>query len=161
MSTGLNLNGAVASLTEGITPRLGIRADLGYSRTANVLGTTHHADVLDYLVGPVFYPRRDRHLVTFAHGLFGGARVTGIVPINGVPTKGYVYDFAWAFGGGYEYWFTDAMAMRVSVDALHTSYFNAAGAVQGRYDIRPAVGLVYYFGAQRRRGIAPGRTNPE
>ena len=161
LSTGLNLNGAVASLTEGITPRLGIRADLGYSRTANVLGTTHHTDVLDYLVGPVFYPRRDRHLVTFAHGLFGGARVTGIVPINGVPTKGYVYDFAWAFGGGYEYWFTDAMAMRVSVDALHTSYFNAAGAVQGRYDIRPAVGLVYYFGAQRRRGIAPGRTNPE
>src|SRR5207247_775970 len=60
LSTGLNLNGAVASLTEGITPRLGIRADLGYSRTANVLGTTHHADVLDYLVGPVFYPRRDQ-----------------------------------------------------------------------------------------------------
>jgi len=161
LSTTLNLNGMVANVTEGITPRLGIRADVGYLRAANVLGTTHHADVLDYLVGPVFYPRRNRHLVTFAHGLFGGARVTGIAPLGGRLTKGYVYSFSWAFGGGYEYWFTDSMAMRVSMDALHTSYFNASGGVQGRYDFRPVVGVVYYFGAQKRRGIAPGRTNPQ
>jgi len=36
------------------------------------------------------------------------------------------------------------------VDALHTSYFNASGAIQGRYDIRPVVGVVYYFGARKR-----------
>lgn len=150
LSTTLNLNGVVANITEGITPRLGIKADVGYLRAANVLGTGRHADVLDYLVGPVFYPKRDRHLVTFAHGLFGGARVTGIAPIGGVLRQGYVYDFSWAFGGGYEYWFTDSMAMRASVDALHTSYFNASGAIQGRYDIRPVVGVVYYFGARKR-----------
>src|SRR5437660_12412150 len=90
LSTGLNLNGVVANITEGITPRLGIKADVGYLRAANVLGTGRHADVLDYLVGPVFYPKRDRHLVTFAHGLFGGARVTGIALIGGVLRQGYV-----------------------------------------------------------------------
>jgi len=150
LSTTLNLNGVVANITEGITPRLGIKADVGYLRAANVLGTGRHADVLDYLVGPVFYPKRDRHLVTFAHGLFGGARVTGIAPIGGVLRQGYVYDFSWAFGGGYEYWFTDSMAMRASVDALHTSFFNASGGIQGRYDLRPVVGFVYYFGARKR-----------
>jgi len=150
LSNSLNLNGVVANITEGITPRLGIKADVGYLRAANVLGTGHHADVLDYLVGPVFYPRRDRHLVTFAHGLFGGARVTGVAPIGGVLRQGYADYYAWAFGGGYEYWFTDSMAMRASMDALHTSYFNASGTIQGRYDLRPVVGIVYYLGARRR-----------
>ena len=150
LSTSLNLNGVVANITEGITPRLGIKADVGYLRAANVLGTGHHADVLDYLVGPVFYPRRDLHLVTFAHALLGGARVTGVAPIGGVLRQGYAYDFSWAFGGGYEYWFTDSAAIRASVDALHTSFFNAAGGIQGRYDLRPVVGVVYYFGARKR-----------
>jgi len=149
-STSLNLNGVVANITEGITPRLGIKADVGYLRAANVLGSGHHADVLDYLVGPVFYPRRDRHLVTFAHALFGGARVTGVAPIGGVLRQGYAYDFSWAFGGGYEYWFSNSTALRVGIDALHTSFFNASGTIQGRYDIRPVFGVVRYFERRKR-----------
>jgi len=150
LSAGIGLNGVDASLTEGITPRFSVKADLGYMSAPNVLGTGHHSDVLSYLVGPVFYPRKDRRLVTYVHGLFGGARVTGAVPLGGGFGKGYVYDFSWAFGGGYEYWFSNSTALRVSVDALHTSFFNASGTIQGRYDLRPVLGVVHYFGGRKR-----------
>src|SRR2546430_266203 len=129
LSAGIGLNGVDASLTEGITPRFSVKADLGYMSAPNVLGTGHHSDVLSYLVGPVFYPRKDRRLVTYVHGLFGGARVTGAVPLGGGFGKGYVYDFSWAFGGGYEYWFSNSTAPRVSVDALPTSFFHAPGKI--------------------------------
>src|ERR1700687_3746030 len=51
----VGLKDADASFTLG-TSRLGIRADLGYARAANVHGTGRHSDVLSYLAGPVFYP---------------------------------------------------------------------------------------------------------
>ena len=150
LSVGIGLNGVDASLTEGITPRFSVRADLGYMYAPNVGGTGYHCDVLSYLVGPVFYPRRDRRLVTYVHGLLGGARVRGPVPLGGGFGKGYVYDFSWAFGGGYEYWFSNSTALRIGVDALRTSFFNASGTIQGRYDLRPILGVVHYFGGRRR-----------
>jgi hypothetical protein len=51
----VGLNGADASFTLG-TSRLGIRADLGYARAANVHGTGRHSDVLNYLAGPFSIP---------------------------------------------------------------------------------------------------------
>jgi opacity protein-like surface antigen len=149
-STGIGLSGVDASLTEGITPRFSLRTDLGYLRASNVFGTGYHNDVLSYLVGPVFYPRRDRRLVTCVYGLAGGARVTGVFPRGAQYGRGFVNNFSWAFGGGYEYWLSESMALRVSVDALHTSFFNASGVIQGRYDLRPVAGVVYYFGGRKR-----------
>lgn len=150
LSAGMGFDGVDGSLTEGITPRFSVRAECGYMRAPNVIGTGYHSDVLSYLVGPVFYPRRDRRLVTYVHGLFGGAKVTGAVPFGGGLGKGYVYDFSWAFGGGYEYWVSNSTAVRVSIDALHTSFFNASGTIQGRYDLRPVLGVVRYFGGRKR-----------
>jgi hypothetical protein len=57
----VGLNGADASFTLG-TSRLGIRADLGYARSANVHGTGRHSDLFSYLAGAVFYPARHRNL---------------------------------------------------------------------------------------------------
>ena len=149
LSAGVGFDGVDASLTEAITPRFSVREDCSYLRAPR-LGTRYHSDVLSYLVGPVFYPRRDRRLVTYVHGLLGGAKVTGAVPFGGGIGKGYVYDFSWAFGGGYEYWFSNSTALRVGIDAVHTSFFNASGTIQGRYDLRPVLGVVHYFGGRKR-----------
>ena len=78
----VGLNGADASFTLG-TSRLGIRADLGYARAANVHGTGRHSDLLSYLAGSVFYPSRHRNFNTYIHALVGAARVSGPVPRNG------------------------------------------------------------------------------
>ena len=75
-SNRVRLKGEDASFTFGAS-RLAIRADLGYARTANTLGTPSHSGVLSYLAGPVFYPMVQRKLDTYVHALFGGARVSG------------------------------------------------------------------------------------
>ena len=150
LSAGIGFHGVDASLTEAITPRFSVREDCGYLRAPNAVGSGYHSDVLSYLVGPVFYPRRDPRLVTYVHVLLGGAKITGSVPFGGGVAKGYVYDFSWAFGGGYEYWFSNSTALRVGIDAVHTSFFNASGTIQGRYDIRPVLGVVRYFERRKR-----------
>jgi len=78
----VGLNGGDTSFTLG-TSRLGIRADWGYARAANVHGTGRHSDLLSYLAGPVFYPSRHRNFNTYIHALVGAARVSGPVPRNG------------------------------------------------------------------------------
>src|SRR5438309_144036 len=65
-STRIWLNGADVSATADFSRHVGVRADLGYVRASNVLGSGNHADVLSYLGGPVLYPTRRRHLVTYA-----------------------------------------------------------------------------------------------
>jgi hypothetical protein len=56
-SNRVGLNGADASFTMGINPRLAIRGDLGYARAADVLGSGRHSDVFSYMAGPVLYMR--------------------------------------------------------------------------------------------------------
>jgi hypothetical protein len=53
----VGLKGADASFTLG-TSRLGIRADLGYARAANVHGTGRHSDVFSYLSRSRFLSRK-------------------------------------------------------------------------------------------------------
>jgi hypothetical protein len=47
----VGLNGANATISIPVHSHLAIRADLGYARAANVLGTGRHSDVLTYLAG--------------------------------------------------------------------------------------------------------------
>jgi len=145
------MNGVGASITGALSPRHGVTVDLSYMRASNVFGTGRHGDVLSYLGGPVFYTTRRRELVTYVHGLFGGAKVSGVIPLNtGVFATGYVHHVAWAFGGGIEHWFSDSMAVRVSADAIHTSFYDSSLAIRGQYDLRTMWSVAYYLGRQKR-----------
>jgi len=150
----VGLNGADATISIPVHSHLAIRADLGYARAANVLGSGRHSDVLTYLAGPVFYPTARRHFNTYVQALMGGARVTGPILLNGggfVPGA-WVNKFSWALGGGAEYWVTDSMAVRTGVDYLRTAYFDSAQTIRGQNNLRSTVTVAYYFGRRSRRG---------
>jgi len=147
----MGLKGADASFTIRYS-RLGIRADLGYARAANVLGTGRHSDVLCYLVGPVFYPTRHRSFDTYIHALVGGARVSGPVRVNGggILLGAWATGYAWAVGGGVDYWFSDSLAVRTGADYLRTAYYDPTLAVRGQNNIRTTATVVYFFGKRSR-----------
>src|SRR5437879_878965 len=139
--TRTHLNGADLSLSADFLPRIGIKFDLGYARASNLLGPGFHTDVLSYLAGPVFYPTRHHHLVTYAQALIGGARVNG----DGM----WVNDLSWAVGGGAEFRFSGSMGIRTGVDYLRTAYFDASWVIRGQNNLRTTAGIVYFFGRKR------------
>jgi hypothetical protein len=144
------LNGANAGITEDFSDRQGVMLDFGYLRTSNVFGTGHRNDVLSYMAGPVWYLKRRPKLVVNVHVPVGGARVRGVFPLSGGGfARGYVHHFAWAFGGGIEHWLSPSMALRVSADAVHTSFYNSSVRIHGQYDLRTTASLLYYFGKGR------------
>jgi opacity protein-like surface antigen len=146
LSNRLNLSGVNATATADFSPRIGISVDSSYVRAANILDTGRHADVLSYLAGPVFYPTRAAKLTTYVHGLFGGARVTGVIPESGGEYQlGYVNKFSWAVGGGVEYQISPSFALRTGGDYQHISFFNSAMEVEGQSGFRAACSLVYAF----------------
>lgn len=148
----IGLNGVTAGFTEDFPGRHGLMLEISYLRAPNVFGTGHSNDVLTYLTGPVFYPSRRREIVTSVHVLAGGARVRGIVPLGtGGFALAHVHNIAWAFGAGVEHWFSDSMALRVSVDAMHTSFFNSSEVIHGQFDLRTTGSLLYYFGKHKRK----------
>jgi hypothetical protein len=151
-SNRIGLNGADTSFTIGLYSRVAIRADLGYARAANVLGSARHSDVFSYLAGPVFYPTTHYHLDTYIHVLMGGARVTGPILLNGggFLSGGWVNKFAWAIGGGAEYWVSDSMAIRSSVEYLRTAYFDSSLAIRGQNNIKTTASVVYFLGKRSR-----------
>jgi opacity protein-like surface antigen len=150
-SNRMSLKGADAAFTIRYS-RLGIRADLGYVRAGNVLGTGRRSDVLSYLVGPVFYPTRHRNLDIYIDALMGGARVSGPVRLNsgGILLGGWATGYAWAVGGGVDYWFSDSLAIRTGADYLRTAYYDPSLAVRGQSNIRTTATLVYFFGKRSR-----------
>ena len=151
-SNRTGLSGAAASFTIGLKSRLGISADLGYSRADNVLGTGSHSDVLSYLAGPVFYPTTQHHVRTYIHVLLGGARVSGPIPVTGGFIVGsWKTGLAWAVGGGIDYHLSDSIALRTGVDYLRTTYYDSSLTIQGQNNIRATVALVYSFGMQSRK----------
>lgn len=142
----VNLSGVNSTITADILPRIGITADFGYARAANLLDTGHHVDALTYLAGPVFYPLRAGRLTTFVHGLIGGARVTGVVPTSdGTDLLGYANRVSWAMGGGARYQITPSVAFQISSDYLRTGYVNSNAAIRGQNNIRAVFGVVYSF----------------
>jgi hypothetical protein len=150
-SDRIGLNGVDASLTADFFPRIGIKADFGYVRASDVLGSGRHSDVLSYLAGPVFYPTRGR-LTTYLQGLVGGARVTGAIPFNQNQfLVGFINRPAWAAGGGVEYALSPSFAFRAGIDYLHASYADSSATVKGQRGIRTVAGIVYYPGSRRKR----------
>lgn len=146
-SNRLGLRGADASFTIGFS-RLGITADVGYARASNVLGTGRHSAVLTYLAGPVFHHPVRRNFDTYIHVLVGGAKVSGPILTNDgtILLGGWTTGYAWAVGGGVEYWATDSIAVRSGADYLRTSFYDSSLVVRGQSNLRTTAAVVYYFG---------------
>lgn len=152
-NTKILFKGINASITGQSSDRFGATFETSYLRASNVFGTGQSNSVLTFLGGPVFYTYRRGGFVTSVHVLGGASRVAGVVvltPSTGGFLKGKVDDFAWAFGTSLEKWFTESLAARVNIDALHTSFYNSSVKIQGEYDLRVTWGLIYYFGGRRR-----------
>jgi opacity protein-like surface antigen len=153
-SKSLGLRGADADFTIGFS-RLGITADLGYARASNVLGTGRHSAVLSYLAGPVFHHTVYRSFDSYVHVLVGGAKVSGPILTNGglILLGGWTTGYAWAVGGGVEYWATESMAIRTGADYLRTPFYDSSLVVHGQSNLRTTATIVYYFGkpSSRRR----------
>jgi hypothetical protein len=146
------LNGFNLSISADSGRRIGAKLDLGYARAPSVFNSGHRMDMLSYLVGPVFSISNHHSLSTYAELLAGGARVAGPVSSgNGALITGYAHYPAWAFGGGAEYALSPAFGFRVSLDYLHTHFFNSSGAVRGQNDLRVVNSFVYYVGESLRR----------
>jgi opacity protein-like surface antigen len=151
-SNRLGFNGLDVSATIGLFPRFSIRGDLGYGLAPNALGTPSHSGVLTYLAGPVFYPTTQRKIDTYVQALFGGARVSGPIPVNGgIFIGGYATGFAWAVGGGIDYRVTNSIALRTGVDYVRTTYFDPTLAMQGQNNFRATAAVVYLFGTRQRK----------
>jgi opacity protein-like surface antigen len=153
-SKRLGLQGADASFTVNFS-RLGITADVGYARASNVLDTERHSAVLSYLAGPVLHHTLHRSFESYVHVLAGGAKVSGPILTNGGPILlgGWTTSYAWAVGGGVEYWATDSMAIRTGVDYLRTAFYDSSLVVRGQSNLRTTAAVVCYFGkpSPRRR----------
>ena len=151
-STRLGLRGADASFTIGFS-RLGITADVGYARASNVLGTGRHSAVFSYLAGPVFHHTFHRSFDSYVHVLVGGAKVSGpILTSDGtILLGGWTTSYAWAVGGGVEYWVTDSMAIRTGADYLRTAFYDSSLVVRGQSNLRTTASVVYYFGRRPHR----------
>jgi hypothetical protein len=141
------LNGMNVSVSADSGKRFGAKFDLGYGRASNVFSSKRQMNMLSYLAGPVFYPSNGNLLSTYVHFLVGGARVAGPFPNgNGGLHAGHVQYPAWALGGGAEYRLSPAFGFRVSVDYMHTHFFNPAEAIRGQNDVRIVNSIVYYPG---------------
>jgi opacity protein-like surface antigen len=153
-SERLALPGADASFTVDFS-RLGITADVGYARASNVLGTGRHSAVLTYLAGPVYHHTVNRRFDSYVHVLVGGAKVSGPILTNGgiILLGGWTTGYAWAVGGGVEYWATESIAIHTGADYLRTPFYDSSLVVRGQRNLRTTATLVYYFGnpSSRRR----------
>ncbi len=141
------LSGMDFSLAANGGRRIGAKLDLSYTLAPNVSNSGHRADVFSYLVGPTFSLWKSSSLSTYAQVLVGGARVAGpVLDTSGGFSRGYVHYPAWGFGGSAEYRFSSAFGFRVTVDSLHTHFFDSSQTVRGQNDIRAVSSIVYYFG---------------
>jgi opacity protein-like surface antigen len=145
-----NLNGADTTFTVDFRPRWGVQLDLAYSRGSDVNGTTHHADALTYMAGPVYYVTRRERLSTFVHVVGGGARVTGILISPKGVTKGYINEPAVALGGGVEYQLSQRWSVRGTGDYVRASFLTSPTTFGGLNNFRATASIVYNFGSNRR-----------
>jgi hypothetical protein len=151
VSSSVPMYGVNSGMTVGVSRHLGVRLDLGYARTQNLLSSGHPSDILSYMGGPVFYPVRTRRASPYAELLVGGARVTGATPDGqGGYIRGYANELAWAGGGGLELHTSPEFALRIGADYMHTSYWDPNFALAGQGNIRAVVSFTYYLGGRRR-----------
>jgi opacity protein-like surface antigen len=150
-SNRLGLQGADASFTIGFS-RVGITADVGYARASNVLGTGRNSSILTYLAGPVFHHTVHRRFDSYVHVLVGGSKVSSPILTNDgtILLGGWTTGYAWAVGGGVDYWATDSIAIRTGADYLRTPFYDSSLVVRGQSNLRTTAAVIYYFGKPSR-----------
>jgi hypothetical protein len=65
---------------------------------------------------------------------------------GGILLGGWATGYAWAVGGGVDYWFSDSLAIRTGADYLRTAYYDPSLVVRGQSNIRTTATVVYFFG---------------
>ena len=141
------LGGVDVSVATDDGKRIGAKLDLSYTLASNVSNSGHRADMFSYLVGPTISLWKDNSLSTYAQVMAGGARIAGPFPTaSGGLGTGHVHYPAWEFGGNVEYTLSPAFGFRLTVDCLHSNFFDSSGAVRGQYDVRVVNSIVYYLG---------------
>lgn len=142
----LAMKGILLSASGDLSPRFGVKLEVGYSRASDAFQTGRVADTLTYMAGPVIYPIRRSRFDIHAQALVGGARVTGVTfESDGTMVRGFVNHPAWAGGAGFQIRITPAMAVRPEVEYVRTSFFNSNVAFQAQTTLRMTVNLVYTF----------------
>jgi opacity protein-like surface antigen len=93
-----------------------------------------------------------RRLSTYVHALVGGSRVSGPIAANDgrILLGGWSFGYAWALGGGVEYWVTDSMAIRTGADYMRTAFYDSSLVVRGQSNLKTTASVVYYFGMRSR-----------
>jgi len=143
----LAMKGALVSVSGDLNARFGAKLQVGYSRSFDAFQTGRTADILTYMVGPVFYPVRRPKFDIHAQVLLGGARETGVnFEGDGTLVRGFVNHPAWAGGVGLQYRISPAVSLRPEVEYLRTSFFNSNVAIQGQPNLRASFSMVYTFG---------------
>ena len=141
------LNGADASFTLELLRRFGVKVDVGYGHTSNVLAHGSHSDVLSYVGGPVFYPRIRKHYAAYVEGLIGGAFVRStLIPTGGPAQIAWVNHLSWGYGSGVEFLTSSPLALRLGADYMHTTFYNGSLTYRGQNDLRATASIVFYFG---------------
>jgi len=148
----MRINGLQAVFSTDVNRRFAVKADFGYSRSSDAFHTGRSADLMTYMVGPVFYAVRRRQFSLYGELLLGAARQTGVnFEDNGQMVLGYANEFAWAGGAGVQYEIVPSLSVRVGADYLRTSFFNSNVALQAQPNLRSSVFLIYSFGVHGRR----------
>ena len=148
----MRINGLQAVFSTDVNRRFAVKANFGYSRSSDAFHTGRSADLMTYMVGPVFYAVRRRQFSLYGQVLVGAARQTGVnFEDNGQLVLGYANEFAWAGGAGVQYEVAPSLSVRVGADYLRTTYFNSNVALQAQPNLRTSVFLIYSFGGHGRR----------
>jgi len=145
----VGLSGVDANGFLDFNSRWGMMVDSSYARAGNVLGTGHSANVLSFLIGPVFYPLDYGNTRIFVHTLAGVSLVNSAVPVKGTYyLGGTVTRFSYAVGGGIERTVAGPLAIRVGADYLRTTFADSTAEMRFQNNLRFVTGFVIRFGSR-------------
>lgn len=140
----VNLNGIDAGASLSLSSRWDAVVDSSYLRTSGMLGTPHQGYMLNPQAGAAFYPMEHGDTRLFVRGLAGLALVDGAVPRDEANYfRGWLLRPSFAFGGGVEHALSTQFLVRLNADYLRTSFYDAAGAIQGQNNLRFTASLVF------------------
>jgi hypothetical protein len=147
-TTGLrtqNLNGADTSDSYQLKPWLHVVADFGLAsagdRASGIIGIRVRGTQTTFLLGPRVVLPMGR-TAPFAEVLFAVAHASAWL----FDTSSKQTDFAWAFGGGFDYRLTTHLALRpLQLEFLRTNVFEFQDGKLTQNDFRVSTGIVFRF----------------
>lgn len=151
-SQSATMNGLDASGSLGLSSHWAAILESSFARTSNALSTGHQAYMSNTQSGPVFYPWERRNTRLLVRGLAGLAVIDGAVPIDKANYfHGWIGRPSFTCGGGVEQAITDQLMLRLNADYLRTSFYDAAGAVQGQNNLRLTMSFVFRLKSRHYR----------